>query len=276
MCEQAVVRTPAVQNKSLIPTGKPSSGPPSPFPSRSSEARAIVRACSGVSNTKAFSARAFSMAARCASASSSAENSLLRSASRACASESAVSSFIRLWDRRRKTDCSPPALANLHRPWRSPLAPACPTRTAPAKTEPGKPKTARRPPPDRQASTSPGCRDKRARWRPVRRRGTSFHHFWHDEEVIIVRRRVGDDVIGNTAVVDHIFPHLHRHRRHRGHRLHPLDIAHAEFLDEGQDGVKLAAKILLLVLGDRDPRQMRNTADGIGIDGHLQLASRLA
>ena len=36
MCEHAVVRTPAVQNKSFTPSGSPSSEPPSPFASRAS------------------------------------------------------------------------------------------------------------------------------------------------------------------------------------------------------------------------------------------------
>src|SRR3954463_10234349 len=49
--EQAVVRTPLVQNRSLMPSGIPSSGPPSPFASLVSEACAIARACSGVACT---------------------------------------------------------------------------------------------------------------------------------------------------------------------------------------------------------------------------------
>src|SRR5882724_12448623 len=42
--EHAVVRTPLVQNRSLMPSGMPSSGPPSPFCSFASDARAIARA----------------------------------------------------------------------------------------------------------------------------------------------------------------------------------------------------------------------------------------
>ena len=38
MCEHAVVRTPAVQNISLMPSGSPSSAPPSPFAKRRSAA----------------------------------------------------------------------------------------------------------------------------------------------------------------------------------------------------------------------------------------------
>ena len=37
-----MVRTPSVQNKSLIPSGTPSSGPPSPFANRSPETRTGV------------------------------------------------------------------------------------------------------------------------------------------------------------------------------------------------------------------------------------------
>src|SRR5665811_2393159 len=36
MCEQAVVRTSLVQNRSLMPSGMPSSAPPSPLPKRAS------------------------------------------------------------------------------------------------------------------------------------------------------------------------------------------------------------------------------------------------
>src|SRR5215475_10168920 len=64
ICEHAVVRTPSVQNRSLMPSGRPSSEPPSPFASRASEACAISRARSGVSSTKALTARALAMAAR--------------------------------------------------------------------------------------------------------------------------------------------------------------------------------------------------------------------
>ena len=55
MFEQAVERTPSVQNRSLMPSGAPSSTPASPLARRASEALAISMAFSGVSRTKAFS-----------------------------------------------------------------------------------------------------------------------------------------------------------------------------------------------------------------------------
>src|SRR3954466_3945887 len=53
--EHAVVRTSLVANRSLTPSGMPPSGPPSPFASLASASRAMLRACSGVSITKALS-----------------------------------------------------------------------------------------------------------------------------------------------------------------------------------------------------------------------------
>src|SRR5665213_311966 len=69
--EHAVVRTSLVANRSLIPSGMPPSGPPSPLAILASAACAMARAWSGVSSTKALSARAASIAPRWASVSSS-------------------------------------------------------------------------------------------------------------------------------------------------------------------------------------------------------------
>src|SRR5262249_35191771 len=90
----AVVRTPLVQNMSFTAIGMPSSGSVSPAASRASAALAISRARSGVSSTKALSPRARSMAARCASASSTAVNSLRRNPSCAAAMVSVVRSVM--------------------------------------------------------------------------------------------------------------------------------------------------------------------------------------
>src|SRR5882757_3824801 len=59
--EHAVVRTSFVANRYLIPRGMPASGPPSPFAILTSISRAMARAFSGVSITKALSARAASI-----------------------------------------------------------------------------------------------------------------------------------------------------------------------------------------------------------------------
>ena len=58
----AVVSTPLVQNRSLMPSGTPSMAPASPFWRRASEAFAISSAFSGVSEMNALSGRAPSIA----------------------------------------------------------------------------------------------------------------------------------------------------------------------------------------------------------------------
>src|SRR5580704_7112066 len=275
MCEHAVVRTPSVQNKSLMPSGRPSSGPPCPFAICASDARAMSRARSGVSSTKALSARALSIAARCDSASSVAENSLLRRPSRACASVSAVRSVIRWSDRHRKMGFWPQDLA----PHRTLPESARPNRPVSATAAPGNRQTAFPPPPDRRDSAIPCSRDKQARWRLVRRPCTwllnpwLFHHLGDDEEVILMGRRIGDDGVRDTAVGHLILAHSHLHRRHRRHRLDTRDVDLVELLDEGQDGVELALKAGHLVLGNGDPRQMRNAADRICVDSHQNLVT---
>src|SRR3984893_9610591 len=270
MCEHAVVRTPSVQNKSLMPSGRPSSEPPCPFASRSSESPAILRASSGVSSTKALSARARSIAVRCASASSIAENCFLRRPPRACASVSAVRSVIRWSDRHRKMGFWPQDLA----PHRAPRESARPNRPASATPAPGNRQTAFPPPQDRRDSAIPCSRDKQARWRLVRRPCTwLFHHLGDDEEVILMGRRVGNDSVRDTAVGHLILAHLHRHRRHRRHRFDAIDVDLVELLDEGQDGVELALKAGHLVLGNGDPRQMRYAADRICVDSHQNLVT---
>src|ERR1700722_11349028 len=227
MCEQAVVRTAVVQNKSLMPSGRPSKTPPCPFASRSSELPAILRASSGVSSTKALSARARSMAARCASVSSLAENCLARRPSRACASVSAVRSLIRWSDRHTKTGFWPQALP----PSRALPASARPNRPAPAAAAPGNRQTAFPPPLDRRGSASPCFRDKRARWRLVHRPCTwLFHHLGDDEEVILMGRRIFDDVVSDVAVCHLILAHPHLHRCHRCHRFDAIHVDLAQLL----------------------------------------------
>ena len=85
---------------------------------------------------------------------------------------------------------------------------------------------------------------------------------------MLVGRRIGENRVGNPAVGYFIVPHFDRHRRDRRHRLNALDIDFRELFDKSQDGVELALQILHFVVRDRDPREMGNAADGIGIDGH--------
>ena len=51
----------------------------------------------------------------------------------------------------------------------------------------------------------------------------------------------------------------------------PVDIHLGQLLDERQHGVELALQVLDLIVRDRDARQMRDAADGCGIDGHENL-----
>ena len=92
--DPAVDRTPLVQNRSLIPSGAPSSGPAAPLARRASEALAISSALSGVSSTKALSARAASTAAMCAWVISTEEKDFSASPSRAAFRVSEVRSDI--------------------------------------------------------------------------------------------------------------------------------------------------------------------------------------
>src|SRR3954453_7318730 len=90
----------------------------------------------------------------------------------------------------------------------------------------------------------------------------------HQEEVTFGRGRVGNDIVGDLAVIDQILPLLHLHRGDRGHGLHTLDIDLRELLDKGEHGVELALQMRNLALGNRNARQMRDAADGSGVDGH--------
>src|ERR1700687_6307432 len=82
------------------------------------------------------------------------------------------------------------------------------------------------------------------------------------------RRRVPDYIVRNLAVIDHVGTLLHFHRHHRGHRFDAVDVYFRQLLDEGQHRVQLALQMRNLCLSDRDPREMRDTANGGGIDGH--------
>src|SRR6476659_4196487 len=93
MCEQAVERMPVVQNMSLMASGMPSSGPALPCAMRASEALAISVVGAGFSRTNALSARAFSIAVRCAVANSPAEKDFFFKPSRASTRLSEVNSL---------------------------------------------------------------------------------------------------------------------------------------------------------------------------------------
>jgi hypothetical protein len=88
--------------------------------------------------------------------------------------------------------------------------------------------------------------------------------------MIFARGRISQDIIGNAAVGDRVFAHVHRHRHHRRHRLDARNIDFRKLLDEVEHGIELAAQMLDLIISNRDARQMRNAADGIGVDGHAK------
>src|ERR1700744_2863158 len=86
--------------------------------------------------------------------------------------------------------------------------------------------------------------------------------------MILGLRRVRHDLVGDLAVIDHVGPLLHLHRSYRGHGLYSPNIDLAELLDERQHGIQLALKVRNLGFSDRNPREMRDTANSGGIDGH--------
>ena len=49
----------------------------------------------------------------------------------------------------------------------------------------------------------------------------------------------------------------------------PVDVDRLQLLDPGQDGVELALAVLDLVIRHGDAGEMRDAADGFGVDGHL-------
>src|SRR5262252_4863549 len=378
MCEHAVVRTPRVANMSLTPSGRPASGPPSPFASAASARRAISWACPGVSSTKALSAWACPTAATWALVSSAAENSRLRRRSRACARVSEVSSLIlrarlhatqptataRAPDRasrlRSTATSSGPGEAMKHAPpFQSRGTTAYPFRRrgtsenfshrrrrcrrcvateltnlarergcggdrrdidSPRRCRGllgGTPQLAarlveigdvldrefltfvahlradflealrlslgrgraRRGHPDHSCSVpkrsrSPGQARRRRRdwirWTEIRSRvpGALFDHLGHQEEMILDGRRILDDVVGNLAVGHNIRALLHYHGRHGGHGLDANDVGLQQLLHESEHGIKLAPKVLDLIIPDRNARKMRDAPDGRNIDGH--------
>ena len=86
--------------------------------------------------------------------------------------------------------------------------------------------------------------------------------------MILLRRRILENVAGDTAVRDFVLAHFHRHRRHRRHWLNAGNVDLGKLLDEGQHGIELALKVRNLILGNRNARQMRNPADSLGVNRH--------
>ena len=83
---------------------------------------------------------------------------------------------------------------------------------------------------------------------------------------MFVGRRIGDDSVGDATFGDLVLPHLHRHGSDGSHRLDAIDVDFTELLDEGEDRIELAAKVLDFTFGDRDSGKMGDTADGVVID----------
>src|SRR5262245_38046763 len=249
MCEHAVERTPAVQNMSLMASGTPSSGPASPDAMRASDAFAMVTARSGVSSTNALSGRAFSIAATCAAVSSAAEKDFFFSPSRASAKLNDVNSVTVL--------ARPPFVARVV-PGSAPLhwRPACKQSWGPQWRYP----SSRRFVPLRGRQPLPNIR--------AHRRCTLFDHLRHQEEIVLAQRRVSDDVRGDTAIGHDVGALLHSHGRDRRHRFDPLDVYFTELLDEGQHRVQFALEVIKLVLRHGNAGEVRDTANGIGVDSH--------
>src|SRR5712671_52474 len=125
------------------------------------------------------------------------------------------------------------------------------------------------------ASWQTSFRRTRSPGRAARARGwwsdalcASLHHFRDDKEMVLAGRGVLHDVVGNPAVGHLVGTLFHGHRGHRRHRVDAIHLDLGQLLDKGQNGIELAAEVLDLFVGDRNARQMRDAADGRGIDGH--------
>src|SRR5262249_62210989 len=60
----------------------------------------------------------------------------------------------------------------------------------------------------------------------------------------------------------------HLHGRDRRHGLDARDVALRQLPPEGENGVELPWQMLDSLLGDGDACEVRDTADGGGVDGH--------
>ena len=68
--------------------------------------------------------------------------------------------------------------------------------------------------------------------------------------------------------VTSVIAHLHRHRHHRSHRLDTSDVRLTQPLDKREHGIEFTAKMLDLILCNRHAREVRNPADGFGVNRH--------
>src|SRR5262249_40034147 len=161
-----------------------------------------------------------SMAARCASASSRAVNSLRRNPSCAAAMVSAVRSVIKMILR---SSGLPRTASEVARGWSNDALHA------------------------------------------------SFDHLGDDEIIPFPRGRVSENGFRIATVGHDVLALLHEHGRYRGHRLDAGHIDFVKLLDESEDRVQFALQMLDLVVVDRDAREVRDVANGLGVDRHALL-----
>ena len=76
--------------------------------------------------------------------------------------------------------------------------------------------------------------------------------------MVLARRRVGDDVVGDAAVRDAVRALLQDHRRHARHRLDVLRVDLVELLDPVEDAGKLLLERPGFRVRDLNARQARN------------------
>jgi len=91
---------------------------------------------------------------------------------------------------------------------------------------------------------------------------------------MFVRWCIGDNCFGNAAIGHLVLPRLHCHGGDGCHRLDAFNRNFCQLLNEGENRVELATKILDFTLGDRDAGKMGDATDGVGIDGHRPLPYR--
>src|SRR5260370_20751962 len=104
-------------------------------------------------------------------------------------------------------------------------------------------------------------------WRNEAKR-TPFLHCRNQKKLIVGRRSVLENDRGISDFGAHVGALLHRHRRHRGHGFDAAHVDLGELLDEREDRVELGLQVLDFFVGDGDAGEMRDAADGRGVNGH--------
>src|SRR4051812_13873728 len=88
------------------------------------------------------------------------------------------------------------------------------------------------------------------------------------------RGRIAHNVVRDAAVGHLVDALFHVQWSHRGHWLDVLDVHFRKLLDECEDRVELALEVLDLIVRNRDAGEMRDKADGGGVNRHGSAQSQ--